>query len=228
MFQSSFELTGYITQISQQISHRYWFQSSFELTGYITEAINAKGIDKKRFQSSFELTGYITGVSMRIIMPTQEVSKLFRAYGLYNKVLNGLSADLILVFQSSFELTGYITGWFIPSPPDIIRVSKLFRAYGLYNYTVGDTCIAFLWFQSSFELTGYITKMLDYLPQRKCVSKLFRAYGLYNSEDEEDVIELPFVSKLFRAYGLYNIHKFFLQHSFYSFQSSFELTGYIT
>ena len=60
------------------------------------------------------------------------VSKLFRAYGLYNESeIVKVAAEV--AFQSSFELTGYITehnyiggGWFIP-------VSKLFRAYGLYN-----------------------------------------------------------------------------------------------
>ena len=38
-----------------------WFQSSFELTGYITvlTAFVIKSIYE--FQSSFELTGYITG-----------------------------------------------------------------------------------------------------------------------------------------------------------------------
>ena len=36
------------------------------------------------------------------------VSKLFRAYGLYN-VLTVSDNDEVYVFQSSFELTGYIT-----------------------------------------------------------------------------------------------------------------------
>ena len=37
------------------------FQSSFELTGYITIGIAGYSIFQKRlFQSSFELTGYIT------------------------------------------------------------------------------------------------------------------------------------------------------------------------
>ena len=38
----------------------------------------------------------------------QEVSKLFRAYGLYNKK-DMIVGDNIEKFQSSFELTGYIT-----------------------------------------------------------------------------------------------------------------------
>ena len=62
----------------------------------------------KRFQSSFELTGYIT--DKRIISYDGDiVSKLFRAYGLYNCVtlyFNEMQGNL---FQSSFELTGYIT-----------------------------------------------------------------------------------------------------------------------
>ena len=39
------------------------FQSSFELTGYITKSkINILCLISLRFQSSFELTGYITGI----------------------------------------------------------------------------------------------------------------------------------------------------------------------
>ena len=37
------------------------------------------------------------------------VSKLFRAYGLYNIKLIDLNTKDLLMFQSSFELTGYIT-----------------------------------------------------------------------------------------------------------------------
>ena len=60
------------------------------------------------FQSSFELTGYIT--SKIVIFPGKfmVVSKLFRAYGLYNNVHSELYRIHLLV-------------------------SKLFRAYGLYN-----------------------------------------------------------------------------------------------
>ena len=36
------------------------FQSSFELTGYITEMVKINPITGSMFQSSFELTGYIT------------------------------------------------------------------------------------------------------------------------------------------------------------------------
>ena len=39
---------------------------------------------KYEFQSSFELTGYITVVRMRYKKLVMLVSKLFRAYGLYN------------------------------------------------------------------------------------------------------------------------------------------------
>ena len=63
------------------------FQSSFELTGYITE-INPNGaIIWIGFQSSFELTGYITTIYIRKDMSNLFVSKLFRAYGLYNVLL---------------------------------------------------------------------------------------------------------------------------------------------
>ena len=36
------------------------FQSSFELTGYITIALTKIMMEIMKFQSSFELTGYIT------------------------------------------------------------------------------------------------------------------------------------------------------------------------
>ena len=39
---------------------------------------------QKKFQSSFELTGYIT-VKFSVEWVMSPVSKLFRAYGLYNK-----------------------------------------------------------------------------------------------------------------------------------------------
>ena len=62
VFQSSFELTGYITiKVEGKIVTVIGFQSSFELTGYITFLFHHH-IHKpdSRFQSSFELTGYIT------------------------------------------------------------------------------------------------------------------------------------------------------------------------
>ena len=62
----------------------------------------------KMFQSSFELTGYITGNGKRADKKGLFVSKLFRAYGLYNRILE--------CFREDEE-----------------EVSKLFRAYGLYN-----------------------------------------------------------------------------------------------
>ena len=37
------------------------------------------------------------------------VSKLFRAYRLYNKLLIPIELKVSNMFQSSFELTGYIT-----------------------------------------------------------------------------------------------------------------------
>ena len=62
----------------------------------------------REFQSSFELTGYITKYYDVRKIYSNWVSKLFRAYGLYNIIVDkeGL---VIGMFQSSFELTGYIT-----------------------------------------------------------------------------------------------------------------------
>ena len=85
------------------------------------------------------------------------VSKLFRAYGLYNVNNKQIKRPWITKFQSSFELTGYITQYvmFIMGH---VEVSKLFRAYGLYNEIMSDiVSIVKDKFQSSFELTGYIT-----------------------------------------------------------------------
>ena len=61
------------------------------------------------------------------------------------------------------------------------------------------------------------------------VSKLFRAYGLYNLHGANRPDIRYTVSKLFRAYGLYNVRKavpIIIRKIL--FQSSFELTGYIT
>ena len=60
------------------------------------------------FQSSFELTGYITNLMPSYENAVNKVSKLFRAYGLYNFTIY-YSFSLAFKFQSSFELTGYIT-----------------------------------------------------------------------------------------------------------------------
>ena len=65
------------------------------------------------------------------------VSKLFRAYRLYNKENGKVTMHFFDEFQSSFELTGYIT----------------------YNQGLS---ITFSLFQSSFELTGYITTTMKY------------------------------------------------------------------
>ena len=63
----------------------------------------------------------------------QEVSKLFRANGLYN-----------VAVATDTEIC--------------ISVSKLFRAYGLYNGVSKSFRDLFIdKFQSSFELMGYIT-----------------------------------------------------------------------
>ena len=61
----------------------------------------------KEFQSSFELTGYITA-ERRSDKERRLVSKLFRAYGLYNIILSSIK-NFSKLFQSSFELMGYIT-----------------------------------------------------------------------------------------------------------------------
>ena len=61
MFQSSFELTGYITYAKAKHDYLILFQSSFELTGYITLKFAVACLIAEEFQSSFELTGYITG-----------------------------------------------------------------------------------------------------------------------------------------------------------------------
>ena len=59
--QSSFELTGYITDLlTTDRLVRDEFQSSFELTDYITNQVEVTELKDTRFQSSFELTGYIT------------------------------------------------------------------------------------------------------------------------------------------------------------------------
>ena len=60
------------------------------------------------FQSSFELTGYITLSLSTLSVLGIGVSKLFRAYGLYNSIKDEV-VNMIYKFQSSFELTGYIT-----------------------------------------------------------------------------------------------------------------------
>ena len=60
------------------------------------------------------------------------------------------------------------------------------------------------------------------------VSKLFRAYRLYNAVLDKAAIEEIGVSKLFRAYRLYNDKLMDLADVEILFQSSFELTGYIT
>ena len=60
------------------------------------------------------------------------------------------------------------------------------------------------------------------------VSKLFRAYELYNVTDTSVSEAYLVVSKLFRAYELYNNVKHADGFIKYQFQSSFELTSYIT
>ena len=85
-FQSSFELTGYITLVVMPFNVDFdGFQSSFELTGYITNGNKpVKMYGSLRFQSSFELTDYIT---------TQKK-------GIYNPMI---------LFRNSFEFMDYVT-----------------------------------------------------------------------------------------------------------------------
>ena len=110
----------------------------------------------------------------------QFVSKLFRAYGLYNSTIVGNVMGRKL-FQSSFELTGYITVPF----DGITRKSIMFQSsFELTGYITIQFCSDFFenfGFQSSFELTGYITNQWIESVLNMTVSKLFRAYGLYNS-----------------------------------------------
>ena len=89
-----------------------------------------------------------------------KVSKLFRAYRLYNGIYDAVY-EPVGGFQSSFELTGYITELEFSYDECRFVVSKLFRAYRLYNFVL-EVLIIFLMiqFQSSFELTGYITYAL--------------------------------------------------------------------
>ena len=108
-------------------------------------------------------------------------------------------------------------------------VSKLFRAYRLYNMLRVILLYRLLVFQSSFELTGYITNQGDVnMNVTLEVSKLFRAYRLYNVNTFDDYAGHVAVSKLFRAYRLYNNSGISYASSTRRFQSSFELTGYIT
>ena len=56
------------------------------------------------FQSSFELTGYITSISEPESNVFDEVSKLFRAYGLYNSLIIHLSANPVSSFKALSSL----------------------------------------------------------------------------------------------------------------------------
>ena len=86
------------------------------------------------FQSSFELTGYITVSGVAVVSGAIGVSKLFRAYRLYNYINWDSINHSPIKFQSSFELTGYITLSTIYCGTEYSKgVSKLFRAYRLYN-----------------------------------------------------------------------------------------------
>gem|GEM_PF-2539279 len=136
-FQSSFELTGYITTSNCFLTYFTLTSVSklFRAYGLYNDKYEVSAVTGFSFQSSFELTGYITAI---------------KDYDLVNASL---------WFQSSFELTGYITVLILRIQEKCLgMVSKLFRAYGLYNERLSDRVFMnFSGFQSSFELTGYIT-----------------------------------------------------------------------
>ena len=71
------------------------FQSSFELTGYITSDKRVMCRIVNKFQSSFELTGYITPRNSFSFLRWYSVSKLFRAYRLYNESTAEIISDLL-------------------------------------------------------------------------------------------------------------------------------------
>ena len=83
------------------------------------------------------------------------VSKLFRAYGLYN-VTGNVDFNNGISFQSSFELTGYITKGCVDMINAILRFQSSFELTGYITEHLD--LVTYHWkFQSSFELTGYIT-----------------------------------------------------------------------
>ena len=86
----------------------------------------------------------------------QIVSKLFRAYGLYNRV-EDVKAFIKWQFQSSFELTGYITSLLVRSRKNMIEFQSSFELTGYITEEVLYGTFMVNTFQSSFELTGYIT-----------------------------------------------------------------------
>ena len=139
-----------------------------------------------------------------IVNTNEGVSKLFRAYRLYNVIMK---QEILVVF-----------------------VSKLFRAYRLYNTSEYDYSNIHILFQSSFELTGYITKIHTPIKSiLKDVSKLFRAYRLYNADSFETIVgELNGFQSSFELTGYITLYQYQQQLLHLRFQSSFELTGYIT
>ena len=113
-----------------------------------------KSLDK--FQSSFELTGYITQKWFAVWQTLEWVSKLFRAYGLYNsEILSGVGHES--TFQSSFELTGYITIERRGYHDSMIGFQSSFELTGYITIRSRNDETRVRGFQSSFELTGYIT-----------------------------------------------------------------------
>ena len=60
MFQSSFELTGYITSTNKRMGEILWVSKLFRAYGLYNQDALIESIDELKFQSSFELTGYIT------------------------------------------------------------------------------------------------------------------------------------------------------------------------
>ena len=80
------------------------FQSSFELMGYITGTIHVPTEVAITFQSSFELMGYITLAAFDSTSLNRYVSKLFRAYGLYNIILRNMKVKKLTRFKALSSL----------------------------------------------------------------------------------------------------------------------------
>ena len=88
----------------------------------------------RMFQSSFELTGYITRCYRKDYHVNRTVSKLFRAYGLYNSHVDKDDKNQTVTVSKLFRAYGLYNEALERSYqfPNAF-VSKLFRAYGLYN-----------------------------------------------------------------------------------------------
>ena len=61
------------------------------------------------------------------------VSKLFRAYGLYNNILKPIKFNIRFTVSKLFRAYGLYNYFPLHHQFRYLHVSKLFRAYGLYN-----------------------------------------------------------------------------------------------